>query len=327
MDMNTEDYEKELNDLFTKLFDETNEDVSIADLYLLSDMPSTSLATFGERWATLSDDRRRTISRHLADISEENFQVDFSPVSLLLFKDPLTEVRTAALDTLWDTTNINLIEPIIKLMQEDEASAVRASAAATLGHFILMAHWDELPRHIEQPIVEALVPNLHNDTLDPAIRRATIESLAGSSYPEIERHIELAYEDGDPQMQRSAVFAMGRTANKRWLPIVLNELEHYDSEMRAEAAQAAGVIGSAEASPALVELAYYDEDLEVRLTAVIALGAIGGDVASRALSQLAEDPEAADLHETIDDALEEMMWMGGEFDLSLLDIDDEDWDD
>lgn len=325
--MKTEEYNNDLNKLFSKLFDENNEDISVADLYLLSDMPDEQLDTFKERWITMSDERRHIISRHLADISEENFQVDFSPLTLLFFADPLASVRTAALDSLWDTSNISLIKPIIRLVQEDPDPAVRAAATSTLGHYILMSQWDELPRHIEKPIVDVLVPNLLNNQLDPAIWRATLEALAGSSYEEIHNYIERAYESSDPQMQQSAIFSMGLTADRRWVPTLLDELENYDADVRAEAVRALGTISSTEASQPLAELVYDDEDLEVRLAAVFALGQIGGEVASKALERLADDPEAADLYDAIDEALEEISWLGDDIDLSLFDFDDEDWDD
>ena len=65
----------------------------------------------------------------------------------------------------------------------------------------------------------------------------------------------------------------------------------------------------------------YDEDFEVSAEAVVALGKIGGDMSEKILSELADDPDAEDLHELIDEVLEEIDWMTG--DINLL---DEPWD-
>jgi hypothetical protein len=56
----------------------------------------------------------------------------------------------------------------------------------------------------------------------------------------------------------------------------------------------------------------------VRLAAVHALGQIGGGLATKILENLAEDPDAEDLYDAIDEALEEMDWLGNNFDLSGL---------
>ena len=41
-----------------------------------------------------------------------------------------------------------------------------------------------------------------------------------------------------PELQLSALFAMGTSADPRWLPILVDEMESPNSDMRAEAARA-----------------------------------------------------------------------------------------
>jgi HEAT repeat protein len=98
------------------------------------------------------------------------------------------------------------------------------------------------------------------------------------------------------------------------------------TDMRLEAARAAGSIGSSDLVPGLEELTE-DEELEVRLAAVHALGQIGGDSAFRILERLAEDPDQEELHAAVDEALEEMEWLGGEIGLTLFDVGEEDDED
>lgn len=300
-----------------------DEQVSIPLLFRLTDMNAADLAHFRATWPTIEPSRRQLIVRHLADITEENFQVDFSEVFAMCLADESDAVRLAALDGLWDTERESLIQPIINCMETDSSEEVRASAAATLGHFLLLAEWKQIRQSATAPIVPALLAQVDSPETAQTVRRAALESLGPSNHPRVTNLIEDAYDSGDFDMQVSAVFAMGRSADLRWLSTILDEMLSPETEMRLEAARSAGSLGSSEAIPNLEEL-LYDEDLEVRLAAVTALGQIGGATAQRILEELAEDPEADDLYEAIDEAMEEMDWLDGEFDISLFDLDMDD---
>ena len=84
-----------------------------------------------------------------------------------------------------------------------------------------------------------------------------------------------------------------------WTPQIIAELSSDYSEMRYEAARAAGELELRPALPRLAELAY-DEDREIQEMAIWALGEIGGKEAARVLSHLeeladsTEDDELAD---------------------------------
>jgi HEAT repeat protein len=299
----------------------TDENVPIHLLYRLSDLAPEEWERFTSRWSQVPEERRRVIVRHMADISEENFVVDFSPVFAHCFQDLAAAVRVAALDGLWDATDTSLIEPIIDLMRTDESIEVRAAAAAALAHYVLMAEWGELPRHISPPIVEALLTEYEKPATPLPIKRAALEALGAANHPRVAALIKEAYESYDPGLQLSAVFAMGNSADPRWLPTVLAEMTSPSVEMRAEAARAAGTIGRSDAISALADLAV-DEDLEVSLTAVKSLGQIGGDLAYEILAELAADPEFEHLREAVEEAIDELTWLSGE--LSLLTIPDDD---
>jgi HEAT repeat protein len=304
---------------FTAVLDAlfNDEQVSVPLLYRLSDLTAEEFRQFTSRWAAVPDERRRVITRHLVDISEENYVVDFAPIFAYAFQDPSAPVRIAALDGVWDTTNIALVEPIIAIMQTDSSADVRAAAAAALAHYVLMAEWGELPRKISPRIVAALLAEYEKADSVPPVKRAALEALGAANHPQVSRCIREAYESDDMGMQVSALFAMGSSADEQWLPIILDEGSSDIPEMRLEAARAAGSIGHTDALPMLAKLAA-DTELEVGLAAVTALGQIGGDVAYRMLTMMAEDPDFEALHEAVDEALEEMDWLGGDF--SLIDI-------
>jgi HEAT repeat protein len=98
------------------------------------------------------------------------------------------------------------------------------------------------------------------------------------------------------------------------------------ADFRAEAARAAGGLGSADSVDALEGL-LTDEDPGVAMAAVYALGQIGGDRATELLTRLSEDPDYEELYDAIDEALEEMEWLEGDFDLLALDEDELEDDD
>ncbi len=297
--------------------------VPIHQLYRLSDLTSEQMEVFLKGWGQLDDERRRVIAQHMADISEENFAVDFCPLFESFFDDSYALVRVAALEGMWDSPNRRYVRPIMRLMQQDDVIEVRTAAVAALAHYVMMAEWGELPRKVSEPIIAALFDVYDHEETAVSIKRAALEAVAASNHPRIPEMIREAYEHDDVDMQVSAVFAMGNTADARWLPIIMNELDSPYMELRAEAARAAGVIGKSDAVPELAELVM-DEAIEVRMAAVYSLGQIGGNRPQQILSGILEDPEQESLHELVEEAMEEMMWVSGELNLLDLDFDEED---
>ncbi|MEZ4641312.1 MAG: HEAT repeat domain-containing protein [Chloroflexota bacterium] len=326
--MKQQEREKSFSSVLDELFND--EQVSIPLLYRLSDLADEPFGEFAQRWPAVADERRRVIARHLVDICEENYVVDFSRVFIFCFGDASPAVRVAALDGIWDESNMRLVSPVIELMQTDPSVEVRAAAAAALSHYVLMAEWGQIPRTVSPRIVAALLAEYDRAETAVSVKRAALEALGAANHPRVVEMIEDAYEGDDFDMTLSAVFAMGSSADERWLPIVLREMSNPSPEMRVEAVRAAGSIGNTEALPILARLAA-DEDFEVAYAVVEALGQMGGELAHKMLTRMAEDDDFARLHDAVDEALEEMDWLGGEFDLMDMmsddtdDIEDDDW--
>lgn len=319
------DYEEKEERPFPEVLDELFEadTVSVPLLFRLSDMSAAQHEHFTERWPDVPARRRQEIARHLADLTEENFVVEFTPVFRYLLDDPAKDVRRAALDGMWDTTNLSVIRPILHLLQTDPETAVRAAAAGALAHFILMAEWGQLPRRILPRIVEQLLAVYEAPETELAVRRRALEALGSSSHERVPDLIDAAYRSGDAELQISAVFAMGASADRRWTREIMYELENPDSEMRIEAARAAGAIGASDALRPLEKLTL-DDELAVAVTAVNAIGQIGGELATEILENLANNPQAADLHEMLPEIMEEMSWYSGSISMDMFDFDDDD---
>lgn len=276
--------------------------LSAAAIYRLSGLSEDDENAVAEVWPHIPVERRWSLLTQLNETSEANFEVDFTSVARLALDDPDGGVRRRAIACLWEVKKPWLLDRLMTILEEDEATEVRAEATSALGRFILMGEFDELSpehsTHVEDRLLEVFQEPA--EALD--VRRRALESLAYSSREVVCELIEEAYHDVDQQMRVSAVFAMGRNADSRWRTHVLHELNNPEQEMRYEAAHAAGELMLEDAVPALVELTY-NHDVELRTTAIWSLGEIGGPEARRALNEAALMSENEDLLEVIDDAL------------------------
>jgi HEAT repeat protein len=290
-------------------------------LYRLSDMSDADFKRFQRDWSEVDPERRAALVRHMADIAEENYVVDFTPVFAHLLGDPYPMVRVAALDGLWDCVDTDLVRPILNLLARDPEVSVRTAAARALAHYVLLAEWGQIEHGVAEPIVAALLAEYERPATAPEVKRAALEAIASSDHPRIPELIRDAYEEGSQDMQLSALFAMGGSADRQWLPILEDEMGSPSADFRAEAARAAGAIGSSDSIDTLEQL-LDDEDLEVAVAAVLALGQIGGDRAYELLASMADDPAYEELADAIDEALEEMEFPGSDFDLLAFSDDD-----
>ncbi len=228
--------------------------------------------------------------------------------------DTYAPIRTAALDGLWDCDNEQLVEPIIELLANDPVIEVRAAAARSLAHFLMMTEWGQVPGKKLPNIFNALREAYEDSEVSLPVKCAALEAMGPLSHPQVGKFIEESFEGSVPELQRSALFAMGSSADLRWLPILLDEMESPYAEMRAEAARAAGAIGAGESVSLLSELVF-DEDEDVAKAAITSLAQIGGAQANRALEELLADEMLAHLHEAVEEAQEETIWMERELEL------------
>ena len=199
------------------------------------------------------------------------------------------------------------------------------AAARALAHYVLLAEWGQVNPDLTAPIVEALLAEYERPLAALEVRRAALEAVSSANHPRIPDLIQDAYDDAPMDLQLSAIFAMGGSADRRWLPILHDEMGSSSPDFRAEAARAAGAIGASDSIDAL-EALLVDEDLEVAIAAVYALGQIGGDRVNELLLRLSEDPDFEELYDAIDEALEEMESLSGDFDLLSFAEDDDDDD-
>lgn len=280
-------------------------DLSQAQIARLSDLSRADAALLAELWPTLDEERRIEVVRRCDELSEERLDLNFRRALRIALADPSAVVRQLAIGGVWEEESTELLARLEALMQTDSSPDVRAAAAGALERFASKAETGELGSQEREQLRQALYETAEGVDVPYGVQRKALESLgAFGAEPAIAATIERAYESGDHGMQCSAIYAMGKSLQRRWLPEILAELESDDPELRFEAARAAGTIGSVDALPLLLDAAQ-DDDAEVRHAAIGAIGQIGGRGAVRALERLAEDAGEADL-ELIDSTIEDV---------------------
>jgi len=285
-------------------------------LYNLSDLEQELLSEVEAVWRRLSAERKRAMLRALVELTETTIEVDFTPLFRFCLDDEDAEVRLLAIEGLWEDEDTWLVGRLVRLLRDDPQPAVRAAAAASLGRFVLLGELGKIDAAVgaaaEQALLEAYF------TADEAleVQRRALEAVAYSSEAGVTDLIEEAYYEGDEEMRVSALFAMGRSADRRWRNILIRELESPSPAMRYEAALACGELELRDAVPALSRL-IDDAEVEVREAAIEALGKIGGPEARRILEACCLSEDEA-LQAAAEEALEWDFWFGGE-ELEILD--------
>ena len=203
-----------------------------------------------------------------------------------------------------ETDDRAIIRPLVGLLNDDPAVKVREAAAITLSQFADLAQQGKLMSRDEGRVRDALLEVIAKGNEDTGVKRRAIEAVGSFDTRETTEIVQAAYDSGDSTMRQSAIYAMGRSSNDRWLPVVLLEMNAPDPAIRYEAANACGLLGDEPEIPQLAAL-ISDEDIEVQCAAAIGLGNIGGPVAKRALRRALDVGDEA-LTEAVTEALENL---------------------
>lgn len=271
----------------------------------LTDLSAQEAGTLKAAWGSIDVDIRRAVVSELNDLAEERVDYLFNRALLAVLDDPDAVVRRRAVAGLWEHEDPRFAMTLAAILESDESEDVRAEAARGLGRFAEMAELGDLDAEIAERVTSALRDVLDDESESMHVRARALESASALASDEaVHGAIERFFEEDDTGFRATAIFAMGRTLDRRYLTTVLNETSSDDAEIRYEAARAAGHFGDTEALPLLAELAGEDEDAEVRQAAINALGEIGGSAAVRYLRRLAEEAPDTAL-ELIEEAMEE----------------------
>ena len=265
--------------------------MSAVDFYEISDLSAEELGQFASAWYPLTIERQRTVATTMVELSEDNPELDFTAIYKLCLKGDDEPLLQIVMDGLWEHEDRSVIPGLVEVLRSDKGSEVRSAAASALGRFPLLAQEGKLLAKDGEIIHDNLMQVLEDEEEPMDVRRRCMEALAPFNTMEINQHITLAYESLDPDFRASSIFAMGRTGEVGWLPILLQELQNEEPTIRYETANACGELGEEDAVPHPI-LLLEDDDSEVQLAGIGALGRIGGPLAKKVLTSLAKDGDA-----------------------------------
>ena len=270
-------------------------------LVYLSHLADEQERAFLDVWPQIQTERRRQVVCQLAELAEDNVDLNFDAIFLSCLSDVDPEVRVVGIRGLWEYEHRDLIEPLIRLLQSDDNAAVRAEAALALGRFVLQCELGSLPDRYFRQMEQALHRVIDDDGEELEVRGRALEAIGACSLPWVRQAIDGAYRSNSGRLKASGIHAMGRNCDPSWLPILFQELNSDDAEMRYEAALACGSLAEEEAVPHLAPL-LEDEDVEVREVTIAALGEIGGCQARAVLLRYLDDPSRG-MREAVQEAL------------------------
>ena len=281
--------------------------LAMRDLKPLSGLGHEDHDAFWPAWSAIGPMRRADIARAMVDLAEDDIDLEFGEPLLWLLDDDDSEVRSTAVEGLWEADSARVLHRLLAMLRGDPAPAVRVQVAMALSRFAYRAELDELDERYAQALRDALLGMVLDQRQPLDVRRRALESAGYfANEAEVQRQIGLAYASDEQLLRESALVAMGRSMSSRWLPTIATELASQSPALRYEAARAAGeMAGNAGALvPKLVSL-LNDSDSEVALAAIWALGQVGGEGARRALQQVRKSQDEA-RSQAAAEALEEL---------------------
>ena len=273
----------------------------------VSDLAPSELGVFARSWFRLSQERKLAIIATMVELAEDSPELDFCTIFKMCVKDEDEWVLEKAIDGLWEYEDRSVLPGLIQVLTSDRGAEVRAAAAAALGKFSVLAEEGCLLSRDASDIHNALMSVLHDTDESLEVRRRSLEAVAPFNTPDIRDYVCWAYQSDDIMLKSSAIFAMGRTGEVSWLPMLIRELDSNEPALRFETANACGDLGEEDMVPHLVGL-LEDDDYQVQIADLNALGKIGGPLAKRALMRCLEEGDAS-LEEAARNALENVEFL------------------
>ena len=289
---------------------------------IFSDLDRAKVAAVRRAWPKLPTETRRRLVAEMVDLGEENIAYNFSRVLKLALRDENAGVRAGAIEGLWEDEGEDVLAYLLDEALRDPDLAVREAATRALARFSQLAVEEEIGGRWLRPLREKLLALVRGDD-SSEVRRRALEALSVfTEDTDVTGEIERAYGSSDAVIQMSALYAMGRNLDERWLDTIIKEMDSDSPGLRYEATKASGEFGDRRAVPQLIER-LGDDDREVQLAAIGALGRIGGNASINILRRLASSKDEI-VREAAEEALDEASFLSNPIGIGgRLDRDDE----
>ncbi len=292
---------------FLEVITDPSVNLRTADLVEVCDLSPAELGRFSRVWFTIPVERQRAIVGMMADVAEDNPEMDFCVIFKMCLKDKDEAVLAKAIEGLWEYEDRSVIPALLQVLRSPKGPTARATAAVALGKFAALAQEGKILAKDSSLIRENLMAVLGDPDEHLEVRRRSLEAVAPFNTPDIKKYVCWAYESEDLKLKSSSIYAMGRTGETSWLPVLVKELQSQQSSIRYETANACGELGDEDVVPYLIPV-LHDDDYQVQLAGITALGKLGGPLAKRALLRCLKQGDAS-LEEAARAALENIEFL------------------
>lgn len=271
---------------------EEGEGLKSSILSELSDLNNTEVRQLKTALDGISPKVVLSVVDLLGELCENDATFDFDSLYRMLLTDKDADIRAAAISALWECEKPSLIRRFTDILQNDSSPKVRAAAAQALEKFSVLAEQEVLSERQKKELSSVLYQKINDSSEDLKVIKRALEAVSPITAESTTEVIKKAYASGNLELKTSAIYAMGKNLDTRWLPILVAETSNASPQIRYETAVAIGEMGDAGAVDALVKLVG-DNDKEVQLAAIHSLGAIGGKEAEDILKKCLTSPSEA----------------------------------
>jgi HEAT repeat protein len=270
-----------------------------------SDIAPAELRALLDIWPRVDLKRKLTLLEQLDTLAENDTLVSFDDFAISLLTDPDSLVRARAIRLLDESDDVKLVPSFLDMLRNDPDLNVRAQAAAALNLFVDLGELEEIPEPIYRQIEDALLTSITSDD-DARVRRAALESIGFSSRDEVVTLIQSSFQRDDPHWQVSALIAMGRSADERWVDEVMRSLVSENDRIRKAAVQSAGELSLRLARPLLLRMLNEEEDSSILSAVIWSLSQIGGEDVRTYLENVLDQTEDEEQMDFLEEALDNL---------------------
>ena len=179
-----------LDTLLPKLEDPKHQP-SATDLTALNHLGGAEHERFLGVWRSLSIQRRRDIIDLLADMAEDNVELDFGAVFMTGLLDDDVQVRAESIKALWEYEDDGLVEVLLRMLYDPEA-IVRAEAALGLGRYLLRVELSGGDEARAREVESALRAKIDDESELVEVRGRALEAAGVRSEPWVHDAIDEA---------------------------------------------------------------------------------------------------------------------------------------
>ena len=138
-------------------------------IYGLSDLSLEERRAVEAIWGDLPSACKHRVLRALNNASQSMFELNFRAIAFLALSDESSEVRAKAVELLWTDESAETMRQLISLAECDSDNGVKSSALESLGRFLLLGEYGDMPAELALKAQE-LTLKLHKDKSESARR-------------------------------------------------------------------------------------------------------------------------------------------------------------